>query len=221
MDADHRRLPARTRCRGNVPPRRPGGGSARYRIQPRRRLAVSACRARTRTAETPTMRRRHVWRRCGASSWSLYGVQDDASRSRTSYLVRRDGTFAYQAWRWATLHAASQDAPVFLYYFAHPVPLPPARHFREAVPPAGYGAWHGAELWYAFDTLDTKPFPWQPGDHQACTNLSSSAFVAFARDGVPASDWPSFTAASHDAAIIEARLGRQATCRIAKHSTST
>lgn len=119
-----------------------------------------------------------------------------------SFRVRRDGTFAYQAWRWASLHAATQDAPVFLYYFAHPVPLPPARRFREAVPPGGYGAWHGAELWYAFDTLDTKPFPWQPADRQLARSFSG-AMLEFARDGAPGIHWPRFTEAKRQAAIVE------------------
>jgi para-nitrobenzyl esterase len=137
-----------------------------------------------------------------AEFMKLYGVAGEAEALAQSYQVRRDGTFAYQAWRWATLHAASQDAPVFLYYFAHPVPLPPARHFREAVPPAGYGAWHGAELWYAFDTLDTKPFPWQSDDRKLA-GVFSNALLTFSRDGVPHPRWPRFTATSREAAIIE------------------
>ncbi len=132
----------------------------------------------------------------------LYGAADDAGARAQSYRVRRDGTFAYQAWRWANLHSATQDAPVYLYYFAHPVPLPPALRFREVPPPGGFGAWHGAELWYVFDTLDTKPFPWQPADRQLAQAFSS-AVLAFARDGVPGSDWPRFSVASGEAAIIE------------------
>ena len=136
-----------------------------------------------------------------AGFMDLYGVTDDGGALAQSYRVRRDGTFAYQAWRWATLHATTQDAPVFLYYFAHPVPLPPARRFREAVPPDGYGAWHGAELWYAFDTLNTKPFPWQSVDRQLA-DAFSNALLTFARDGVPDPEWPRFSNASRKAAII-------------------
>jgi para-nitrobenzyl esterase len=132
----------------------------------------------------------------------LYGATDDASAFEQSYRVRRDGTFAFQAWRWASLHATTQTAPVFLYYFAHPVPLPPAQRFREAEPPGGYGAWHGAELWYTFDTLDTKPFPWQPRDHELALAFSG-ALLAFARDGAPSSHWPRFSETSRKAAIVE------------------
>ena len=84
-------------------------------------------------------------------------------------------------------------------------PLPPARRFREAVPPDGYGAWHGAELWYAFDTLNTKPFPWQSVDRQLA-DAFSNALLAFARDGVPDPEWPRFSNASRKAAIIANRV---------------
>jgi para-nitrobenzyl esterase len=137
-----------------------------------------------------------------ATFMELYGVTNDATAHAQSYRVRRDGTFAYQAWRWASLHATTQDEPVFLYYFAHSVPLPRALRFREALPPGGFGAWHGAELWYAFDTLDTKPFPWQAADRRLAQTFSRAA-LAFARDGIPGSEWPRFSAALGEAAIIE------------------
>ena len=135
---------------------------------------------------------------------ALYPAADDDAARAQSYRVRRDGTFAYQAWRWATLHAAAGKAPAFMYYFSHPTPLPPERRFREPVPPGGYGAWHGSELWYAFDTLDTKPFPWQATD-RALAAAMRDAVLAFARDGVPGSDWPEFARAGGQAIVLDAQ----------------
>jgi para-nitrobenzyl esterase len=134
----------------------------------------------------------------------LYPAADDDGARAQSYRIRRDGTFANQAWQWANLHAATAKAPVFLYYFSHPVPLPPGRQFREPVPPGGYGAWHGSELWYAFDTLDTKPFPWQAADRALAAEMSE-ALVAFAREGTPGSEWPEFGQTGGQAVFLGGR----------------
>src|SRR5262249_6543335 len=93
-----------------------------------------------------------------ATLFALYPAKEDAEARAQSYRIRRDSSFAYQAWTWANLHAQTDDSPVFMYCFSRAVPLPPGYRFGEPVPPGGYGAWHGAELWYAFDTLATKPF---------------------------------------------------------------
>jgi para-nitrobenzyl esterase len=135
----------------------------------------------------------------------LYPAADDEAARAQSYRIRRDGTFAYQAWRWASLHAATAKAPVFTYYFSHRVTLPAERRFREPVPPGGYGAWHGSELWYAFDTLDTKPFPWQAED-RALARKMSGAVLAFARDGVPGPEWPEFAASGGQVTVIDTHL---------------
>ena len=89
-----------------------------------------------------------------------------------------------------------------MYYFSRAVPLPSGRRFREPAPPGGYGAWHGAELWYAFDTLETKPFPWTPAD-RAIAEAMSSAFVRFARTGNPGASWPAFKPQEPQAALID------------------
>jgi para-nitrobenzyl esterase len=136
---------------------------------------------------------------------ALYPATDDEAAHAQSYRIRRDGTFAYQAWRWAGLHAATAKAPTYLYYFSHRVPLPPERRFREKVPPGGYGAWHGSELWYMFDTLDTKPFPWQAQDRVLARQMSD-AVLAFARDGAPGDAWPEFAASGGQAAILDDQI---------------
>ncbi len=135
----------------------------------------------------------------------LYPAADDAEAIAQSYRVRRDGTFAHQTWRWASLHAATSKAPVFNYYFCHPTPLPSERQFREPVPPGGYGAWHGSELWYAFDSLDTKPFPWRASD-RALAHKMSEAIIAFARDGAPGPEWPEFTTSGGQALFLDGQM---------------
>jgi len=84
---------------------------------------------------------------------------------------------------------------VYLFNFVHPAPIAKDRVFHEPLPPGGYGAHHGCELWYAFDNLALAP--WQAGaTDQALADAMSSAWVAFARTGNPGvaslPHWPSF-----------------------------
>jgi para-nitrobenzyl esterase len=137
-----------------------------------------------------------------AALLALYPAADDAEARAHSYRIRRDGSFAYQAWTWASLQAQTGASLAFMYCFSRAVPLPPGRRFREPVPPGGYGAWHGAELWYAFDTLATKPFPWTLADG-AVAEAMSSAVVRFAREGNPGEGWPRFTPNAPEAALID------------------
>jgi para-nitrobenzyl esterase len=39
----------------------------------------------------------------------LYPARDDADARAHSYRIRRDGSFAYQAWIWASLHAETSS----------------------------------------------------------------------------------------------------------------
>jgi para-nitrobenzyl esterase len=120
----------------------------------------------------------------------LFPAKDDAEALASSYALRRDSYFAYQPWKVARLHAQRSVSPVYLFNFLRAVPLPHGTRFREPEPPGGYGAYHGAELWYTFDTLSAKPWPWQPADRSIAAAMSS-AWVAFARTGT-LPGWPKF-----------------------------
>lgn len=126
---------------------------------------------------------------------ALYPCADDAAAKAASYALRRDAHFAYQTWKFAQMHARRAASPVHLFNFMRPLPLPAGVMFHEPVPPLGYGAYHGAELWYAFDTLDDRPWPWQEADRRLAATMAS-AWIAFARSGnpdVPAlPHWPDF-----------------------------
>jgi para-nitrobenzyl esterase len=62
--------------------------------------------------------------------------------------------------------------------------------FDEPVPPQRYGAYHGAELWYAFDNLSLRSWPWEPADHRLADRMSEW-LVSFARRA-RLSAWPDF-----------------------------
>jgi para-nitrobenzyl esterase len=127
---------------------------------------------------------------------SLYPHSDVVAATHSAYALRRDSGLAYQAWKLARMHAAHRS-PTYLFNFVRAVPLPSDRVFHEVEPPGGYGAYHGAELWYVFGTLKSQPWPWQALDHSLAT-LMGSAWLAFARSGDPdvaaLPHWPDFGA---------------------------
>jgi para-nitrobenzyl esterase len=135
---------------------------------------------------------------------ALFPHGTDAEAAASSYEVRRGISFAYQPWKLALLQSAMAVAPVFLFEFDRAVPLP-AGIFREAAPAGGFGAYHGAELWYVFNTLHTRPWPWTEGDRELA-NLMTTYWVNFARSGDPNGDgmppWPRFEAARAQALLL-------------------
>src|ERR1019366_10151537 len=74
--------------------------------------------------------------------------------------------------------------PTYGYYFDQAAPLPASKRFRETVPPGGYGAFHGSEIWYVFNTLGAKPYPWTEQD-RALAQAMGAYWVNFARTGDP------------------------------------
>ena len=123
----------------------------------------------------------------------LYDGDNDLAAHAASFSYRRDAAFGYQAWRWAKTQQATAKSAVRMFLFDRAPPVPPGRCFREALPPGGYGAYHGAEIWYAFDNLAAQNWPWQPEDHALAANFTAyyAAFAASGdpnRDGLPA--WP-------------------------------
>jgi para-nitrobenzyl esterase len=84
------------------------------------------------------------------------------------------------------------------------VPLPADAVFHEPAPQKGFGAYHGAELWYTFDNLGTRNWPWELAD-QHLAGYMSDALVAVARSAhLP--DWPDL-ARSGLARKLDTQLG--------------
>jgi carboxylesterase type B len=89
---------------------------------------------------------------------------------------------------------------VWLYRFAARPPLPSAGDSGPAAPPdglPGYGAFHTAELLYAWDNLDQRDWPWTSADHALAATMSA-AWARFAATGDPNRGglltWPAFSA---------------------------
>lgn len=73
--------------------------------------------------------------------------------------------------------------PVYEYEFLRELPS------DEAHPDSQAGAFHSAELWYMFGTLDRSWRPFTEADHQLSRQMLD-AWTAFCRDGEPG--WPAF-----------------------------
>ena len=87
-----------------------------------------------------------------------------------------DRAFTRAMYRWARLQTQSGQAPAYLYFFTH---TPPDGGSRE------YGAYHGAELMYAFDNLGADgPADYGEADHLLRDQLSGY-WLNFVRTGDP------------------------------------
>lgn len=129
---------------------------------------------------------------------ALYPAQTDAEARDQSFAYLRDRRFAYQAHELARMHRAGGfgGAPVFLFRFdAEPALSDPEGGWDQVPPPKGFGAYHGAELWYLLGNLDRAPFAVSDAD-RALSARMVAALAAFARTGDPnyADDtrWPPY-----------------------------
>ncbi|RFZ81460.1 carboxylesterase family protein [Mucilaginibacter terrenus] len=105
----------------------------------------------------------------------LYPANTDAEAERSQINISRDITFGIQNFTWANVQA-SKGRPVYLYRFVRRVPANEA--FKK------YGAFHTAEVAYAFNNLKFLNRPFEPGD-QKLADVMSSYWVNFATKGDP------------------------------------
>jgi para-nitrobenzyl esterase len=145
----------------------------------------------------------------------LYAVNNDDSALRASYQLRADISFAYQPWQLAHSHHASSPAPTWLFQFGRAVPLPAMLHYHDE-PAHGWGAYHGAELWYVFNTLDRQSsWNWTAAD-RALADSMCAYWANFARSGNPNAaslpDWPRFDSAAPRAMLLGSNGADVACC---------
>jgi para-nitrobenzyl esterase len=119
--------------------------------------------------------------------FDLYSADADGGARGAFMSSTRDSFFTCQMRRWAD---ASTKA--YLYYFTR---VPP--HEESA----RYGAFHAAEIPYAFDNLDARvfaaAFEWEAPDRELAEKISGY-WVNFAKTGDPNGDalphWPAYDA---------------------------
>jgi para-nitrobenzyl esterase len=90
-----------------------------------------------------------------------------------------DRFIAYSTWKLIDMHARTQKAPVYRYFYTRPRP----KLATEAEAPAG--AVHSAEIEYAMGNLHyNKAYNWTPGD-QKTSEVMQAFFANFIKAGNP------------------------------------
>jgi para-nitrobenzyl esterase len=92
-----------------------------------------------------------------------------------------DEIIGYGGWAWSERAAVSGKAPVYRYYFTR---RPPGAPLLSVSPLTAPGVYHSAELYYVFDTLSVREWPWEADDRRLAEAMSSY-WVNFAKTGDP------------------------------------
>ncbi|MCC9169180.1 carboxylesterase/lipase family protein [Pontibacter harenae] len=117
----------------------------------------------------------------------LYPAANDKEATIAANNLTRDSGFGIQNFAWARMQQEQGKAKAYMYFFKRQVP--------EIGGTNEYGAFHTAEVPYAYDNLKFLNRPLQEADQQLA-NLMSSYWINFARSGNPngpkLSQWPEF-----------------------------
>jgi para-nitrobenzyl esterase len=131
----------------------------------------------------------------------LYPDGTDAEAAQSKHDERRDESFAGE--RAEARSEAGLGVPVFLYYFDR---KPPGRQSEV------HGAFHAAELEYAFNTLGATDRPWEETDRKLAS-VMIRYWVNFAAKGNPNGpglpEWPAYDPRTD----MEMELGDQVAAR--------
>jgi para-nitrobenzyl esterase len=92
-----------------------------------------------------------------------------------------DEIIGYGGWAWSERAAATGTAPVYRYYFTRRPPGAPPLSISPLTAP---GVYHSAELYYVFDALSVREWPWEADDWRLADAMSSY-WVNFAKTGDP------------------------------------
>jgi para-nitrobenzyl esterase len=129
---------------------------------------------------------------------ALYPARTEADARASSYALMRDRTFAAPMRLWGVQQ--SKVAPVFMYHFSRVHPFVDGVAFQQQNPGRKMGAYHGAEMAYAYGTYDVlNRFGTTRAGTDADRRYSEAMmgyWLAFARTGDPNAEglpaWPAY-----------------------------
>lgn len=137
----------------------------------------------------------------GTAVLARYPVFSYASPFRALVAVTSDARFICPARRVARAVAAGQAEPVFRYSFEHAL---------DSTSLAAYGAYHGLELPFVFQTLDAFPGFSPSARERDLARAMGAAWVRFAESGDPAGGglaWPRYDAATDPYVRFDTPIG--------------
>lgn len=105
----------------------------------------------------------------------FYPADNDSVATESQMKLSRDMIFGRQNYAWARI-ASAQGQKVFVYRFVRKPPTAPGK--------MKWGAFHTAEVPYAYDNLQFVKRPWEPVDYHLA-DMMSSYWVNFAKAGDP------------------------------------
>ncbi len=131
------------------------------------------------------------------SALENYPATNDSVAALSQYRMSSDQAFGSQNFTWANM-LSGQGAKVYMYRFTHKVP--------GTGEYAKYGAFHGGEIPYAYNTLKFSNRPWQPADYKLAETMSSY-WANFAATGDPNGkglpEWKPYNSNTNDIMILD------------------
>ncbi|OAF14060.1 hypothetical protein AYJ54_42925 [Bradyrhizobium centrolobii] len=121
----------------------------------------------------------------------VFPVTSDADVPNAQAAIVSTDWMGWVSRAWGRLQAKTGKSNIYLYYWDH---MPPVIEASKR-----FGAFHGSDIVYELNTLDTSNPPWRPADRKLA-DVMSSYCVNFAKTGDPNGPglprWPNFTAGS-------------------------
>jgi para-nitrobenzyl esterase len=135
---------------------------------------------------------------------SVYPATNDQVAAKSQKELSRDQTFALQQFYWANIQLHNGKSPVYIYNFNRQLP--------GYTPATEYGAFHTAEVAFAYDNLKFVDRPFTVVDHQLATRMSNY-WANFIKTGNPngkeLTKWNKYNAKGSWVMILDENSGNQ------------